>query len=617
MGDNIVISFSNKDRAFVEALAELLNQRLSRYRTVRGDEAGDGRPRVWIYPQQTDGSRHIIEIHRQLEQALAVIVILSDHSAASRWVLEEVQFAWNANKLIIPIAVGDRDVIKPSDPGVLLRTRTWIYASEVDRITVADSIIKTLEEEKLIRPAEIGSRYRHRRQLTTRPTGGYFEATRDDDERLLVVKEVANSDREVLRDLDAKVAQLRNPALPLIEDYLQEEGRRYIVWEEMPGRSLADQLAAQRGQPLAWADIQPWVDDALVTLAFLHQAKVLHLGLKPQNLKRTRDGQIKLLDLGLDRRPAGEIVGTTDPYLAPELLDERDPSPRSDLYAFGALLYTLLTGDTQPSPLKPSVARRNRAVPEHVSQAIAKAMSAEPAQRFRSANEFLVALGGAPVPIAGAPQLPKWLLPVGGAVAVVVAVLVAVQLFIGVGGSGASGTVPTIVPTGLSTATPPTQISTVVPPSPTSIPTTPPAALTFYDDFNDPTYIGKWNEGLWTVWNKETTTIEQTAGGFLALSRQKPDSGGLSRSSLTIEEIGFVEAKLKLDENTEASHGAIAFTMKTGDGKWWLNCAIDSRGDSGNATGSCFNNEDNSRSISLPFNTWHTFRFEMHPETAE
>lgn len=356
MSDNIVISFSNKDRAFVETLSEQLNRRLNRYRTVRGAEDGDGRPRVWIYPQQTDGSRHIIEIHRQIEQALAVVVVLSEHSAASRWVLEEVQFAWNRNKFLIPVALGDRRVIRQSDPGVILETRTWNYADEADSAAVADSIVKTLEDEKFIRLADIGSRYRHKRQLTTRPTGGYFEATRDDDERLFVVKEVASSDREVLRELDAKEAklrQLRNPALPLIEDYIKEEGRRYIVWEEVPGRHLGDVLAAQKDQPLAWSDIQPWVADALTTLAFLHQAKVLHLGLKPQNFKRTRDGQIKLLDIGLDRRPTGSAAtGTTDPYLAPELLDERDPSPRSDLYAAGAVLYTRLGGT--------SVARAHR-----------------------------------------------------------------------------------------------------------------------------------------------------------------------------------------------------------------------------------------------------------------
>lgn len=432
MSDNIVISFSNKDRAFVQELTELLDQRLSRYRTVRGDEAGDGRPRVWIYPQQTDGSRHIIEIHRQLAQALAVIVVLSEHSAASRWVLEEVQVAWNANKLIIPITVGERTVIKQSDVGTLLSTRTWIYAEGLDIAAVADSIVTTLVELEKITRADIGSRYRHKRQLTTRPTGGYFEATRDDDERLFVVKEVASSDREVLLELDAKEAklrQLRNPALPLIEDYIKEEGRRYIVWEEVPGRHLGDVLAAQKDQPLAWTDIQPWVADALTTLALLHQAKVLHLGLKPQNFKRTRDGQIKLLDIGLDRRPMGSAAtGTTDPYLAPELLDERDPSPRSDLYAAGAVLYTLLTGDRQPSPTKPPVVKRNREVPEHVSQAIAKAMSADPAQRFRSANEFLVALEGAQEPVVGAARLPRWLVLAGVGLVVVVALFALLPL---------------------------------------------------------------------------------------------------------------------------------------------------------------------------------------------
>lgn len=430
MGINIVISFSNKDRTFVENLSGRLNRELNRYRTVNAqDRDDDGCLQVWIYPNQPDGTRYISEIRKQINTALAIIVVLSADSVASRWVQEEVEYAWNDNHLIIAVARGERAVIKQSDLGKLLSNRTWVYANEDDSQLIAASIVKTLEALTKIRLAEIGNGYRHQRQLTDRPYGGFFEATRTRDSAPFVVKEVISDDREVLRELDAKVSllgQQRHVALPRVEDYLQEDGRRYIVWEEIPGRSLGDMLAPQKDRPFAWADIQPWVADALNTLAFLHQHKVLHLALKPQNLKLTRERQIKLLDIGLDRRPqSAATISTTDPYLAPEQLDDRDPSPRSDIYSCGATLYTLLTGDTQPSPIKPPVAKRNRQVPEHVSQAIAKAMRPAPEQRFRSASAMLVALESPDEPAPVSAKLPVWLALVAAVTLAVVIGLVA------------------------------------------------------------------------------------------------------------------------------------------------------------------------------------------------
>jgi hypothetical protein len=106
--------------------------------------------------------------------------------------------------------------------------------------------------------------------------------------------------------------------------------------------------------------------------------------------------------------------------------------------------------------------------------------------------------------------------------------------------------------------------------------------------------------------------------GILTISRQSPGNGGLNalRSGLwRIDQIGFVEARLMLDSNIQASEGDIGIGMQTGD--WWLNCSIYSRRGAGDAWATCADSEDHPRSgLSVQYNSWHTMRFEVNPNTA-
>src|SRR5262249_15032480 len=138
---------------------------------------------------------------------------------------------------------------------------------------------------------------------------------------------------------------------------LYDVGPSYLVTELVEGETLAHLL---RRAPFmkGWRDIARQVLEALRAA---HQAGVVHRDLKPQNIMVRFDGYVKVLDFGLAKRvsagvPAagettvthgmemsGEIVGTFA-YMSPEQIQGQKVDHRSDLFAFGIILYEMLTG---------------------------------------------------------------------------------------------------------------------------------------------------------------------------------------------------------------------------------------------------------------------------------
>ncbi len=141
-------------------------------------------------------------------------------------------------------------------------------------------------------------------------------------------------------------------------------------------------------------------------LGALHRLDILHRDVKPANLHLGADGKLRLLDLGvaasgLDEDPAGAAPGTPS-FMAPELLAGAPCTVHSDLYAAGVTLYHLLTrkypyGEIEPfqhprfgDPVPPSRYRPD--IPPWLEDVLLKAVAREPAARFSTAEEFLLAL---------------------------------------------------------------------------------------------------------------------------------------------------------------------------------------------------------------------------------
>ncbi|OYP34903.1 serine/threonine protein kinase [Rhodopirellula sp. MGV] len=150
------------------------------------------------------------------------------------------------------------------------------------------------------------------------------------------------------------VASLEHPGIVRATDAGHDSGWHYLVMEYLDGLDVG-QVATRMGQ-LSVADACEIVRQAAIAISHIHDCGLVHRDIKPSNLMLTRDGCVKVLDLGLvldgddplvsDERltTVGHVMGTM-PYMAPEqLTDSRDVNPRSDLYSLGATLFRLIAG---------------------------------------------------------------------------------------------------------------------------------------------------------------------------------------------------------------------------------------------------------------------------------
>lgn len=229
--------------------------------------------------------------------------------------------------------------------------------------------------------------------------------------------------RQFLRE--AKIlAQLNHPNLPRVTDYFVEGSHQYLVMDYVEGQDLQEMLEA-RGGPLSEEEVLPWIGQICDALTYLHSQKppVIHRDIKPANIKITPQGSAVLVDFGiaktyLPHQKTTEGARAVTPGFSPyEQYGHGATDARSDLYALGATLYTLLTGAEPPEsiqrvtrdPLTPP-RRLNPNLSLRTAAAIQRALQMDPAQRFQSAAEFKAAL----LPVApprpaktGLPQKPS------------------------------------------------------------------------------------------------------------------------------------------------------------------------------------------------------------------
>ena len=144
-------------------------------------------------------------------------------------------------------------------------------------------------------------------------------------------------------------ARLSHPNLVGVIDAGEDDGRPYIVFEYIEGRTLKRRLQEEGRLP---------VDEAVAYaieigrgLTAAHARKLVHRDVKPQNVLIDPDGRAKVTDFGIARSleskgltATGRVLGTTD-YVSPEQAMGEDVDERSDVYSLGVVLYEMLTGD--------------------------------------------------------------------------------------------------------------------------------------------------------------------------------------------------------------------------------------------------------------------------------
>jgi hypothetical protein len=206
----------------------------------------------------------------------------------------------------------------------------------------------------------------------------------------------------------------------------EQEGIQFIVLEYVDGADLADAL--NRFGPLDVPRAINYTQQAANGLAYLHANKIYHRNVKPQNLLIDRQGRIKIANLTLARiaetgdhdvqeealTQAGDMLGSAD-YLAPEQAsDSSSIDGRADIYSLGCTLFHLLAGRPpykgknlmdkllahRASPI-PSLTALRDDVPPGLDKVVAKMMAKQPADRYQSMQEVVVALDKAKQPGGG------------------------------------------------------------------------------------------------------------------------------------------------------------------------------------------------------------------------
>ena len=163
------------------------------------------------------------------------------------------------------------------------------------------------------------------------------------------------------------LAALNHPGIGAIYGLHEVEGRTILVLELVDGPTLADRMS---GRLLRLDEALEIARQVAGALEAAHALGIVHRDLKPSNVKMTEDGTVKVLDFGIaeavhgddptsDRSPAtpellaathtGQVVGTVA-YMSPEQLKGKKVDPRSDVWAFGAVLFEMLAG-RRPFPV--------------------------------------------------------------------------------------------------------------------------------------------------------------------------------------------------------------------------------------------------------------------------
>ena len=277
------------------------------------------------------------------------------------------------------------------------------------------------QHREALEPGQHLGAYRIERSLGAGGMGEVFLATDSRLGREVAIKVLPHhlKDNQQLRsrfEREARaISNLSHPHICVLHDIGSEDGIDFLVMERLEGETLRSKLeAGSLEQPLALT----LATQIARALDAAHRRGIVHRDLKPENIFLTRSGA-KLLDFGLAKfegvsigpvgsqlptqkatlTAEGSILGTLH-YMAPEQLEGKDADSRTDVFAFGSVLYEMLTGqrafkgESQASVISailsqrpPSIQELQHTSPEALDRLVRTCMEKDPEDRWQSMGD--------------------------------------------------------------------------------------------------------------------------------------------------------------------------------------------------------------------------------------
>jgi eukaryotic-like serine/threonine-protein kinase len=228
-----------------------------------------------------------------------------------------------------------------------------------------------------------------------------------------------------------KAQSLAHPNIVSVYDFDRDGSMVYLTMEYLTGKPLSQVLRAPGFRGMPYPEAMRIVTGMGKALAYAHERGFVHCDFKPANVILTDSGVVKVIDFGIARVfqkaeedadvtvfDPGSLGALTPAYASPEMLENREPDPRDDIYALGCISYELLTGRHPFNRMSATQARdggvrvqRPPGLGHRPWRAIKCALAFERNARTPTVNRFLDEIGGQPM--LGRPRM---LVAAGGAV---------------------------------------------------------------------------------------------------------------------------------------------------------------------------------------------------------